>query len=182
MENKRDPELKLLTSFKSYTGLLGYTCILGLIIAFIGIVCPFCSYNPTKLEATKQIVQFWDLLFFYIALSIVLIILAFALFEFSKYFTDWRSRKKLFIIFAILAFLFIAIAYTLTTFACVFYEIPEKNFSMLEIDFEVGFYLYTVGIFIFAIAYAAYSWIIIKIITGKTEINSVLLNKNSNNN
>ena len=176
----RDPELKLLTSYKSYTGIIGYVCILGFILAVIGVVCPFCSYNPTILDITKRTVQFWDLSFIYIALSTVLILISFFLFEITKYFTNWRSRKKLFIIFTALSCVFILLAYIFITIACVFYKIPETAFSMLETDFEVGFYLFTIGLFVFAVAFIFYSILIIKVIDGKTDIENLVFIKKEN--
>ena len=35
-------ELKSLLSYKSYSGLLYYASMLGILLAVIGLVCPFC--------------------------------------------------------------------------------------------------------------------------------------------
>lgn len=180
--NPRDTELKLLTSYKSYTGILSYVCIFGVILAIIGIVCPFCSCNPTILDISKRTVQFWDLSFIYISLSFVLILISFSLCEITKFFTNWRSRKKLFILFTAFACIFVLLAYILVTIACVFYKIPEPEFSMLEIDFEIGFYLFTIGILIFAVAFVTYSMLMIKIIDGKTDLEKLVFIKTDNDN
>ena len=54
-------ELKSLLSYKSYSGFLYYASMLGILLAVIGLVCPFCSYNPTILEETKHTLQSWNL-------------------------------------------------------------------------------------------------------------------------
>ncbi len=42
-------------------GLLALIGAAGALLALIGIVCPFFSYNPTVLDVTKRTVSFFEL-------------------------------------------------------------------------------------------------------------------------
>lgn len=177
---KRDEELKSLCSFKTYSGLLGYANYLGLLLIIIGLLCPYCYYNSTILDITKQVVHFWDLSFIYVAVTIICILFAFGLSEIVKYLTNWRTRKKFYIISTIVVVLLICIAYIVQTIGCVFYEIPNQELSMLVIEFDAGFYLYTVGSCIFMLTNTFFIYFLIKVINGKTTIEVLTFVKDGN--
>lgn len=176
---ERDAELKSLCSFKTYSGLLTYANYLGLLLIFIGLLCPYCYYNPTILDITKQVVHFGDLSFIYNAVTIICLIFAFCLSEIVKYLTNWRTRKKFYIISATLIVLLVCIAYIMQTIGCLFYKIPNQEFSMLEIEFDVGFYLYAAGSCIFAITNTFFIYLMIKVINGKTTVEKLTFFKDS---
>lgn len=61
--------------------------------------------------------------------------------------------------------------------ACVFYEIPESEFSGLETKMEAGFYLYTIGCVIFAIAFFVFSLALRNLALGKISMEKIALGK-----
>lgn len=87
-------ELKSLLSYKSYSGLLYYASMLGILLAVIGLVCPFCSYNPTILEETKHTLQSWNLSLPIIAIVIITLASSFIITTLCIRATDWRNRLK----------------------------------------------------------------------------------------
>ena len=61
--------------------------------------------------------------------------------------------------------------------ACVFYEIPESEFSGLETKMEAGFYLYTIGCAIFAITFLFFSLTLRNLALGKISMEEIALGK-----
>ena len=161
-------ELKSLLSYKSYSGLLYYASMLGILLAVIGLVCPFCSYNPTILEETKHTLQSWNLSLPIIAIVIITLASSFIITTLCIRATDWRKQIKRFIFCPIAVIVLVMIAYAAAVVACVFYEIPEEKFYYLETEMEAGFYLYTIGSFLYALAFSGFCYLMLWVAKNKT--------------
>ena len=148
--------------------------IASMLIPFISLMIPFCSYNPTILDETKRKVSFTDLssikwISIFLLLSSMVIIML-NLFAFAKNFkndTDWRKRSGRRIVLAIVVVILLCAAAAITPDLCDSYEIPEDRFSGLKIEWETGLYLYIFGIALLAAGYLTFAVGLRLLATGK---------------
>ncbi len=178
-------EMQQLISPKNCTGIALCIAIVGLFIMCIGLFCPFCSYNPTILDATKRNVGVNDL-----SPVMILIMSLFTIgavlwgstifMSFIKKFKadkNWKENTKRYIVVGVFICLFIFIAVIVAAAACVFYEIPESSFNHLETTPEIGFWLFSLGGLLSAIAYLTFAILIHFSAIGKINIEKLALAK-----
>ena len=190
-QNQR--EIQALISPRNLTGIAHLVASVGLLIALIGLLSPLCSYNPTILDATKRNVMLADLDTSYRLIIAVLmattILLGFlgitgSFTKKAKTDKSWKENTKRYIIVSILILQFVFIAYIVLSVACVFYEIPEAQFGRLETTREIGYWLFGIGSFLYALAYLFFAVLIHRVAVGKIAFDKLAIFKKagSNNN
>ncbi len=140
-------EARFLLGFKSKTGILYSLIAVGLLLCAISFFLPMCSYNPTVIDSLKKTVNIFSLsllsipaLLLWVAALVLILLANVALTK-----GTWRTKFNRFMLYPILAFVFLALACILLGVACALYEIPEQEFWGLPIRLEAGFYLFVVG-------------------------------------
>ena len=87
-------ELKKLTGIKTYPGILSTLSAIGIVLALIGVFCPFFSYNQTVIDDLKRTVGFLELPFLaMIGLLFLFIALFLSIFE-SAWITKYIKEPK----------------------------------------------------------------------------------------
>lgn len=182
-EEKNLEEMKYLTGFKSYAGIISFVSILGMILSLIGVFCPICSYNPTSIDELKQTVSFFDLSFV-ATIGLLFLVVAFAMAVYvvstlSK--KDWRNHTKRYTVCAVLAVLFVLASVVCLTVACVFYRIPQKELDYLETKEEAGYYLFLIGGVLFSVTFLIYCFVLKNIARGKIQLEQIAVGKKMQN-
>ena len=144
VSEEKKQEILFLLNWKNRTGMIMYSILLGVILIIVGLICPMCSYNPTKLDITKVSVYINELpLYVLIGVAIVAIVFLLPLITVVLIAKDeWRTKTKKYIFISAVSIVLSIIAVGIFAVACTFYE-PE-SFS-LEPDLDVGYYLISIG-------------------------------------
>ena len=178
-QNSNQKEMAFLLGFKSLSGIISSVASIGMLLSAFAPFCPFCSYNPTVIDDLKRNVMLTDLskltllaLLFWVAAIVTCL---FCILSLNK--QNWREKPKQYVVFPILVCVFLLISYIIMAVACVFYEIPESEFSGLETKMEAGFYLYTIGCAIFAITFFFFSLTLRNLALGKISMEEIALGK-----
>lgn len=94
--------LKQLNGLNTYPGLFGLISCFGILLALIGVVCPFFSYNPTVADDLKRTVSLFHLSSVALVVAIVgllflIIAICIRAFQFSmltKYLQDPEKKQS----------------------------------------------------------------------------------------
>ena len=157
----------------TYPGLFGSISCFGILLALIGVLCPFFSYNPTVADDLKRTVSLFHLSSVALVVAIVgllflIIAICIRAFQFSmltKYLQDPEKKtigNKL-LISAGFSVFFALLSLILVQLSAVFYEIPESEFQWLTLEDDAGSVLYYIGIFLFVLFNMANSCVFINI-------------------
>lgn len=179
--------LKQLNGLNTYPGLFGSISCFGILLALIGILCPFFSYNPTVADDLKRTVSLFHLSSVALVVAIVgLLFLIIAIcsraFQFSmltKYLQDPEKKtigNKL-LISAGFSVFFALLSLILVQLSAVFYEIPESEFQWLTLEDDAGSVLYYIGIFLFVLFNMANSYLLKRYMDGKVAIDKLAFTK-----
>ena len=179
--------LKQLNGLNTYPGLFGSISCFGILLALIGVSCPFFSYNPTVADDLKRTVSLFHLSSVALVVAIVgLLFLIIAIcsraFQFSmltKYLQDPEKKtigNKL-LISAGFSVFFALLSLILVQLSAVFYEIPESEFQWLTLEDDAGSVLYYIGIFLFVLFNMANSYLLKRYMDGKVAIDKLAFTK-----
>lgn len=170
----------------TYPGLFGLISCFGILLALIGVLCPFFSYNPTVADDLKRTVSLFHLSSVALVVAIVgllflIIAICIRAFQFSmltKYLQDPEKKtigNKL-LISAGFSVFFALLSLILVQLSAVFYEIPESEFQWLTLEDE-GSVLYYIGIFLFVLFNMANSYLLKRYMDGKVAIDKLAFTK-----
>ncbi len=171
----------------TYPGLFGSISCFGILLALIGILCPFFSYNPTVADDLKRTVSLFHLSSVALVVAIVgllflIIAICIRAFQFSmltKYLQDPEKKtigNKLLISTGFSVF-FALLSLILVQLSAVFYEIPESEFQWLTLEDDAGSVLYYIGIFLFVLFNMANSYLLKRYMDGKVAIDKLAFTK-----
>lgn len=173
---------KQLNGVTTYPGLFGLISGLGTLLALIGCLCPFFSYNPTVVDDFKRTISLFDLspvalVVAVVGLLFLIIAIFMRVFQFSmltKYLQDTEKKsigKKLLVSSAFLVF-FALLSLILVQVSAVFYENPEfDSFEwQLTLENDAGAILYYIGIVLFVLFNIFNSLILKQYMDGKVAI------------
>lgn len=171
----------------TYPGLFGSISCCGILLALIGILCPFFSYNPTVADDLKRTVSLFHLSSVALVVAIVgllflIIAICIRAFQFSmltKYLQDPEKKtigNKL-LISAGFSVFFALLSLILVQLSAVFYEIPESEFQWLTLEDDAGSVLYYIGIFLFVLFNMANSYLLKRYMDGKVAIDKLAFTK-----
>lgn len=178
-------ELKKLTGIKTYPGLLSTLSGFGIVLALIGVFCPFFSYNPTIVDDLKRTVGFLELPFLaMVGLLFLFIALFLSIFEsawVTKYIKEPKAKNygRNMIIHSVVTVIFALLSLILVQISALFYKIPESSFETLPLKDDAGSVLYYTGVILFCIADLAKSILLKSAMTGKTDIDKLAIGKQS---
>lgn len=79
----------------------------------------------------------------------------------------------------ILFLVFAAVSLILVIAACVFYEIPEEKWQHLELKMEVGFYLFCVGMILFACSASFFCLLLKNLAKDRISLQTLSLSQNT---
>lgn len=179
--------LKQLNGLNTYPGLFGSISCFGILLALIGVLCPFFSYNPTVADDLKRTVSLFHLSSVALVVAIVgllflIIAICIRAFQFSmltKYLQDPEKKtigNKLLISSGFSVF-FALLSLILVQLSAVFYEIPESEFQWLTLEDDAGSVLYYIGIFLFVLFNMANSYLLKRYMDGKVAIDKLAFTK-----
>ncbi len=179
--------LKQLNGLNTYPGLFGLISCFGILLALIGVLCPFFSYNPTVADDLKRTVSLFELSSVALVVAIVgllflIIAICIRAFQFSmltKYLQDPEKKtigNKL-LISAGFSVFFALLSLILVQLSAVFYEIPESEFQWLTLEDDAGSVLYYIGIFLFVLFNMANSYLLKHYMDGKVAIDKLAFTK-----
>lgn len=179
--------LKQLNGLNTYPGLFGLISCFGILLALIGVLCPFFSYNPTVADDLKRTVSLFHLSSVALVVAIVgllflIIAICIRAFQFSmltKYLQDPEKKtigNKL-LISAGFSVFFALLSLILVQLSAVFYEIPESEFQWLTLKDDAGSVLYYIGIFLFVLFNMANSYLLKRYMDGKVAIDKLAFTK-----
>lgn len=173
---------KQLNGVTTYPGLFGLISGLGALLALIGCLCPFFSYNPTVVDDFKRTISLFDLspvalIVAVVGLLFLIIAIFMRVFQFSmltKYLQDTEKKsigKKLLVSSGFLVF-FALLSLILVQVSAVFYENPEfDSFEwQLTLENDAGAILYYIGIVLFVLFNIFNSLILKQYMDGKVAI------------
>ena len=179
--------LKQLNGLNTYPGLFGSISCFGILLALIGVLCPFFSYNPTVADDLKRTVSLFHLSSVALVVAIVgllflIIAICIRAFQFSmltKYLQDPEKKtigNKL-LISAGFSVFFALLSLILVQLSAVFYEIPESEFQWLTLEDDAGSVLYYIGIFLFILFNMANGYLLKRYMDGKVAIDKLAFTK-----
>ena len=179
--------LKQLNGLNTYPGLFGLISCFSILLALIGVLCPFFSYNPTVADDLKRTVSLFHLSSVALVVAIVgllflIIAICIRAFQFSmltKYLQDPEKKtigNKL-LISAGFSVFFALLSLILVQLSAVFYEIPESEFQWLTLEDDAGSVLYYIGIFLFVLFNMANSYLLKRYMDGKVAIDKLAFTK-----
>lgn len=147
MERNENKEFSALLSFRSVNGLLLYLADFFLLLAIIGLFCPFVSYNPTVFDETSRTVSLFGLSWPGVLAALLFAGEAVCLFVSVMLLVqaEWRSKQKTFTLLQVCSVLCAVACVIFSCVAYLLYEIPEEEFSYLELQIGAGMYLMLIG-------------------------------------
>ena len=147
MEKNENKEFSALLSFRSVNGILFYLADAFLLLAIIGVFCPFVSYNPTVFDETNRTVSLFGMSWAGVLAGLFLVGEAVCLFVSVMLLckADWRAKQKTFTVLEVCAVLCAALCVIFSAVAYLLYEIPEEEFAHLELHIGAGMYLVLIG-------------------------------------
>lgn len=172
-------QLKQLTGIKTYPGVLSLISLTGILLALIGCLCPFFSYNPTVVDDFKRTIGLFDLTSTALIVALIGLLFLFAtlfllFFDttcLTKYIKEpeGKSYGKRMIVRTVSAVIFALLSLILVQLSALFYEIPESSFEELPLESDAGSILYYIGVCLFCCAALIRAMILKNVMDGKTE-------------